>query len=297
MSRTDTDRREYGGYGLNFYWLLHPRRLIAARRPNMSQKLSIATADTHLYTVDNSGGTPPLLFLNGGFGTIQNWNRVIQRLGGKYRTVLFDARARGKSGTSTDYSVQGAVDDTGRVIGTTSMERPILIGWSYGATIAVRYAAQHPQQVRGLVLVDGAYPIAMFDKAGMQKVRMQFRRLGWLMRILAPLSRSAHMSPAQAADVLIEMDAVNGTLATDFATLDCPAVYVIGSGAHSGATDEEMRTLRAAAARAEASNQRVLVFATTPYNHVQILKRAPDTVVDAIEEVIQQSSSSAMYGR
>jgi hypothetical protein len=66
MSRTDTDRREYGGYGLNFYWLLHPRRLIAARRPNMSQKLSIATADTHLYTVDNSGGTPPLLFLNGG---------------------------------------------------------------------------------------------------------------------------------------------------------------------------------------------------------------------------------------
>jgi hypothetical protein len=67
MSRTDTDRREYGGYGLNFYWLLHPRRLIAARRPNMSQKLSIATADTHLYTVDNSGGTPPLLFLNGGW--------------------------------------------------------------------------------------------------------------------------------------------------------------------------------------------------------------------------------------
>ena len=65
----------------------------------MSRHLTIPTADTQLYTVDNPGGAPPLLFLSGGFGTIHNWNRVIDRLGGRYRAVLFDARARGKSGT------------------------------------------------------------------------------------------------------------------------------------------------------------------------------------------------------
>jgi hypothetical protein len=54
--------------------------------------LTIPTADTELYSVDNPGGAPPLLFLSSGFGTVQNWNRVIQRLGGKYRGVLFDAR-------------------------------------------------------------------------------------------------------------------------------------------------------------------------------------------------------------
>jgi pimeloyl-ACP methyl ester carboxylesterase len=48
----------------------------------------------------------------------------------------------------------------------------------------VRYATQCPQQIRGLVLIDGAYPIAMFDEAGKQKVRAQFRRLAWIMRIL-----------------------------------------------------------------------------------------------------------------
>ena len=170
--------------------------------------------------------------------------------------MRFDARARGKSGTSADYSVQAAVDDIGRVIEATGIERPILVGWSYGATIAVRYAAQHAEQVGGLVLIDGAYPIAMFDEAGKEKVRAQFRRLGWIMRILAALGRSARMSPAESADVVIEMDAVNGELRPDFAALECPTVFVVGTGAHSGATEEEMRTVRAAVAEAEASNQR-----------------------------------------
>src|SRR3954451_3273969 len=127
----------------------------------MSQQLMIPAADTRLYAVDAPGGPPALLFLGGGFGTVQNWSHVIRRLDGKYRTVRFDARARGKSGRSGDYSVQAATDDVGRVIDATDLERPILVGWSYGATIAVRYAARHPRRVGGLVLIDGAFPIAM----------------------------------------------------------------------------------------------------------------------------------------
>ena len=256
----------------------------------MSRQLMIPAADTRLYAVDAPGGTPALLFLSGGFGTVQNWSRVIRRLDGKYRTVRFDARARGKSGRSADYSVQAAVDDIGRVIDATGIERPILVGWSHGATIAVRYAAQHRGRVGGLVLIDGAYPIAMFDEAGKQNVRTQFRRLGWMMRIAAALGRSARMSPAESADVVIEMDAVNGELGPDFAALECPTVFVVGTGAHSGATEDEMRTVRAAVTDAEESNNRVSVFATTPHKHTQILSKAPETVVAAIEEVVHESS-------
>jgi hypothetical protein len=89
---------------------------------------------------------------------------------------------------------------------------------------------------------------------------------------------------------VIEMDAVNGELGPDFAALRCPAVFVVGTGAHSGATEEEMRTVRAAAADAEKANERVSVFATTPHSHTQILRKAPDTVVAAIEEVISKPS-------
>src|SRR3982750_2332545 len=110
----------------------------------MSRQLMVPAGDTRLHTVDAPGGAPALLFLSGGFGTVQNWNRVIRRLDGKYRTVRFDARARGKSGKSADYSVQAAVDDVGRVIDTTGIERPIIVGWSHGATIGGRYAAPPP---------------------------------------------------------------------------------------------------------------------------------------------------------
>jgi pimeloyl-ACP methyl ester carboxylesterase len=250
----------------------------------------IPAGDTRLYAVDAEGGTPALLFLSGGFGTVKNWSRVIRRLEGTYRTVRFDARARGKSGRSADYSVQAAVDDVGRVIDATGIDRPILVGWSHGATVAVRYAARHPGRVGGLVLIDGAYPISMFDEPGKQKVRTQFRRLGWMMRILASLGRSARMSPAESADVVIEMDAVNGELGHDFAALECPTVFVVGTGAHSGATEDEMRTVRAAVADAGSSNNHVSVFATTPHSHTKILTKASDTVVAAIENVVHQSS-------
>jgi hypothetical protein len=65
-------------------------------------------------------------------------------------------------------------------------------------------------------------------------------------------------------------------------------VFVVGTGAHSGATEEEMRTMRAAAADVETSNKRVSIFAATPHKHTQILNEAPDTVVAAIEDVIHQ---------
>jgi pimeloyl-ACP methyl ester carboxylesterase len=255
-----------------------------------SSELTIPVADTQIYVVDTAGDRPGLLFLSGAFGTARNWSRVIQRLGGKYRTVRFDGRARGKSGRSADYSVQGAVDDVGAVSDATGLERPIVVGWSQGATIAVRYAAQHPDRVGGLVLIDGAYPVAMFDEAGKEKVRAQFRRLGWLMRIGAALGRSARMSPAESAQVVIEMDAANGELGPDLAALQIPTDYIVGTGAHSGATEEEMRTLRSYAAKAEASNERITVFATTLSNHVQILSRDSDTVVAAIEDIIRRTS-------
>jgi pimeloyl-ACP methyl ester carboxylesterase len=255
-----------------------------------SSQLTIPVADTQIHVVDTPGGGPALLFLSGGFGTVRNWDRVLERLGGRYRTVRFDARARGRSGRSADYSLQGAVDDVGAVSAATGLERPIVVGWSQGATIAVRYAAQRPDRVGGLVLVDGAFPVAMFDEAGKEKVRAQFRRLGWIMRILAAFGRSARMAPAEAAQVVIEMDAVNGGLGPDLAALQIPTVYVVGTGAHSGATEEEMRTVRSYAAKAVASNERIAVFATAPVNHVQILRGAPDIVAAAIEDVVRRSS-------
>jgi pimeloyl-ACP methyl ester carboxylesterase len=257
----------------------------------MSRQLTVPATDTHLHAIDTPGGEPAVLFVNGGFGTMRNWQPVIAKLNGAHRTVQFDARARGRSGTSTDYSVQTAVDDIGRVIDATGIERPILVGWSHGATLAIRYAAAHPDRVRGMVLVDGAYPISMFDEAGKQKVRDQFRKLGWIMKVLGALRLSARMSAAQSADVVIEMDAVNGQLVAGYAALTCPTAFVVGTGGHQGATEEEMRTVRGAVTTATGANDRVAVFATSPHNHTQLLRKSPDLIAAAVEHVSSQATS------
>ncbi|MFI6603635.1 hypothetical protein ACIBHX_46020 [Nonomuraea sp. NPDC050536] len=128
----------------------------------------------------------------------------------------------------------------------------------------------------------------MFDQAGKDAARRQFRRLGWIMRILAMLGPSARLTPTQSAELVIELDWANGRLGPDLEALTCPATYIVGSGAHSGAAEEEMRIMRAATAEATASNARRSVFATTPSNHVQILAKDPETVAAAINEVVQQ---------
>jgi pimeloyl-ACP methyl ester carboxylesterase len=248
--------------------------------------LTVPAGDTRLHVLDAEGGAPPVVLINGAFGTLQNWNRVTAGLGDRYRVIRFDARGRGKSGTSADYSVTTAAEDIGRVMTATGVTRPVLVGWSHGATTAVRYAARNPGHIAGLVLVDGAFPTAMFgDDAARQRVRAQFRGLGLLMRVSAAVGRGARMSPEQAADLVIEMDAVNGELAGDFKALDCPATFVVGTGGHSGAPAEEVRTMRAAVAVALAANERVSVFATAACNHTQILSKGAGLVVAAIHDV------------
>jgi hypothetical protein len=48
--------------------------------------------------------------------------------------------------------------------------------------------------------------------------------------------------------------------------------------------------VRAAVADAEESNEHVSVFAATPHNHTQILRKDPDVVVAAIEHVVHERS-------
>ena len=68
-----------------------------------------------------------------------------------------------------------------------------------------------------------------------------------------------------------------------------PTVFVVGTGAHAGATENEMRTVRAAVADADQSNRaRVRIRNDAPQAHADP-QQGTDTVVAAIEDVIHES--------
>jgi hypothetical protein len=109
------------------------------------------------------------------------------------------------------------------------------------------------------------------------------------MRFASLFGQGARMGWADSANVVIDMDEANGRLEADFVLLDCPAVFVLGTGGHPGATEAEMATVRAAVTKAETAGTHVSRFATSPANHVRILAQSPDIVAGAVADVVNKA--------
>ncbi|PQZ93629.1 hypothetical protein CQ018_08160 [Arthrobacter sp. MYb227] len=233
------------------------------------------------YTV-SSGTGPEVFFLNGAFSGSKSWHKVLQALPTDFHTVTFDARGRGHSPSHTDYSFAGALEDVGSVVSAAKLSRPILVGWSHGATLALRHAATHPGTVAGIVLIDGAFPIRVFHEKAQRRIRHQYRLLRAPMAALGALGVLSKMAHDQAAELVVELDEIDAGLIPDYQVLDCPALLIVGSGPHPGSPSQEMLLMRSAASTACKANKLVRVQATVDSNHLQILRRDADVVAQAI---------------
>jgi pimeloyl-ACP methyl ester carboxylesterase len=251
----------------------------------MSRNLHVPVDDTYLDCNDSEGTGYPVILLNGAFGTQKDWNNTIAHLDGRYRVVTYDERARGKSGRSKDYSFAGTLADLGAIIKATGVERPILVGWSYGAATSVRYAAEHPDQVAGIVVVDGAYPVVMLTEQDKARVRKTFKRLAPLMWVLARLGRSARMSAAEAAETNIELNEVCGTLGPDYDRLQCPVAFLAATKAHIGSTQEQVDRMRASLTPLIEQHPNIRLAATVPSSHAQLPFQHGDLIAATVADM------------
>jgi pimeloyl-ACP methyl ester carboxylesterase len=100
---------------------------------------------------------PALVLLHGGGLSSDEWTDLAPRLAATRRVVAFDARGCGTSDRDPElrYGVRTIADDLERVRAELGLERFALAGHSFGAVAACVYAAEHPEVVTGLVLIDG----------------------------------------------------------------------------------------------------------------------------------------------
>ena len=82
-------------------------------------------------------------------------SRMLERAG--HRVVLYDARGHGHSGPAPAYGYDELSADLLAVLDDRGIERAVLAGASMGAHTAVRFALDHPERVRALVLATPAY--------------------------------------------------------------------------------------------------------------------------------------------
>ena len=111
-----------------------------------------------LHARDWSGSGQAVVLLHGLASNARIWDGVASRLAGAgLRVVALDQRGHGASeqpGSGYDFATLGR--DLSAALAALGIERPVLAGHSWGANVALRFAADRPGALAGLALVDGA---------------------------------------------------------------------------------------------------------------------------------------------
>jgi esterase len=99
---------------------------------------------------------PLLMLLHGGRNDAHMWDLFAPILASRYRVVAPDARGHGQSDWSTDhqYTVEFQADDVTELLAALGCDAVSIIGASLGGWTGYHVAAQFPQLVKKLVVVD-----------------------------------------------------------------------------------------------------------------------------------------------
>jgi pimeloyl-ACP methyl ester carboxylesterase len=115
-----------------------------------------------------AGDRPAVVCVHGYTGSAQAFNALARRLGDRFHIIAPDVRGHGESAWSATGAYQYAdqMGDLAQLVDRLGLDRFVLIGTSMGGIIAMAYAAQFPNRLRGLVIND----IGPDVEAGTQRI-------------------------------------------------------------------------------------------------------------------------------
>lgn len=118
---------------------------------------TLAVGEPHVLHVEESGNPDgvPVLFLHGGPGAGCNSRGRCFFDPEQYRIILFDQRGAGLSTPHAcidNNTLNDLVADIEQLLNALAIERCLLFGGSWGATLALAFAERHPERVSGMVL-------------------------------------------------------------------------------------------------------------------------------------------------
>jgi pimeloyl-ACP methyl ester carboxylesterase len=111
---------------------------------------------------DGSGGpgrSPSFLLVHGLASNARMWDGVAEALADEGLEALTeDLRGHGRSSKPQGgYDVPAVADDLQALIVGIGLDRPIVVGQSWGGNVVLELAACHPGSTRGIALVDGGW--------------------------------------------------------------------------------------------------------------------------------------------
>ncbi len=103
---------------------------------------------------------PAVLCIHGLTANAFYFQAIADELSPDHRVFAYDLRGRGDSDKPEEgYSIPIHAEDLAELIDELSLQRPILLGHSLGAMIALYFAAHYPDKLSKLILVDAGAPL------------------------------------------------------------------------------------------------------------------------------------------
>jgi pimeloyl-ACP methyl ester carboxylesterase len=121
--------------------------------------------DTDTGTLDVEGGRlywqttgrgTPMILLHGFSFDHRSWDPQRQAFAAQHRVVRYDLRGFGAS--TVPQGPYRHMDDLRALTHAFNLEKPVLVGLSLGANVALAYSIAHPKDVGGLVLASPGLP-------------------------------------------------------------------------------------------------------------------------------------------
>lgn len=141
---------------------LQRESVVAQSRQHDATTRTIAGGGGLSLTVYEAGtpGTRPVVFIHGFSQNVMTWDRQLGgRLGESLHLVAYDMRGHGASEKPLDaasYTTQSLwADDLDAVIRAGNLQRPVVVGWSYGGYVIADYLRKYGDAALGGLVFEG----------------------------------------------------------------------------------------------------------------------------------------------
>ena len=96
----------------------------------------------------------PIVIVHGLYGSSDNWLTVAKKLSANYKVFMIDQRNHGRSPNSEEHSYEAMKNDLVEFFDQQKIEKAILMGHSMGGKTTMCFAADYPERIEKLIVVD-----------------------------------------------------------------------------------------------------------------------------------------------
>ena len=130
-----------------------------------------------LHSKIEGAGAKTLVVLHGLMGSLENWRTIQRALASQTRVICLDFANHGLSPSAPLFTLESLASDVFETLDSLGVKSFFLLGHSLGGKVAMLMAAERPERVNGLIVVDvtpdAILPVFLFILRACQSLALE----------------------------------------------------------------------------------------------------------------------------